>query len=368
MKKSIIYLLLLFTAANQLLAQRTTTLVNPNSNPPVQLSFVYPISTSGWSAIHSNHGLSVHLLAGATGSTEGVELAGFANFNKSTLKGVQAAGFANYLGGEARGVQAAGFANVAIDSIAGVQAAGFANYSHGNSGTQAAGFANVNTGRAQGLQAAGFANVTIQESKGGQVAGFANVSTGRSVGVQVSGFLNFANKHTGLQVSVLNYADSLDGIAIGLFSYSKNGYHKFEVSSNETFQTNIAFRTGSRTFYNIFNAGVHWDKSEPAWSLGYGIGTTVLNSSNWSADLDLISNALFPQDFESDEWANVNTLRVSVVKKFNLLEVFAGASVNGLLSSEKDQFSGITPWTAFEGVEQGTHYKIYPGFQFGVRI
>ena len=146
MKKSIIYLMAILTSS-QLMAQRTTTVVNPNSNPPVQLSFVYPISTSGWSAINSKHHVSVHLLAGATGSTTGVEAAGFANFNKSTLKGVQAAGFANYLGSNGEGVQASGFANLSLGSFSGVQAAGFSNVTIDSVyGVQASGFANYAAG------------------------------------------------------------------------------------------------------------------------------------------------------------------------------------------------------------------------------
>jgi hypothetical protein len=383
MKRIIIYAVAIM-ASNQAMAQRTKTEINPSDNPPVQVSFIYPLSTSGWNAINNKHNLSVHIMAGATAETEGLEIAGFANFNRYGLHGVQASGFANYLGGDGRGVQGSGFANftagnfkgvqgsgftnISLGHTEGVQGAGFANYSHGNNGVQGAGFANINVKAGEGVQAAGFSNVAVGGQVGVQAAGFANVSLDSSAGVQVSGFVNFAQKHKGLQVGVFNYADTLDGIAIGLLSYSKSGYHRLELSANETFQTNIAFRTGSKAFYNVFQAGIHWDKDNPVWSLGYGIGTTVLDRGPWSADLDLISNVLLPQDFETDEWNSLNTLRISVVRTVNNLQFFAGASLNAFIYENTNKNTDIAPWVGFEGVERGTNYIVYPGFQIGVRI
>ena len=54
-----------------------------------------------------------------------------------------------------------------------------------------------------------------------------------------------------------------------------------EVSADEIFYTNLAFRTGSRKFYNILAAGMKPEKAfgtnETVWSFGYGLGTVAGN-------------------------------------------------------------------------------------------
>lgn len=368
MKQTIIALTLVFASISGLQAQRTTTVVNPENNPPFQLSFIYPVSTSGWSAINTKHHVSISILAGATGETQGVEVAGFANFNKSGLQGVQAAGFANYVGGDAKGVQAAGFASTTLGEFTGAQLSGFATVSNGSTGLQAAGFTSLNLGQGTGLQVSGFHNTSIKGHHGAQIAGFSNLSLKNSSGAQIAGFANVAQNHKGIQIGVFNYADSLDGIAIGLFSFSRNGYHRIEFSGNETFQSNIAFRTGNKWFYNIFNAGIHWDRNEPRWTLGYGVGTTLIERGKYMAQLDLLSQAILPNDFETDYWSGLNSLRLSISHRFELLEIFGGASINALISEDPNMDTSFVPWVGFEGQEANFNYLVYPGFQFGVRI
>jgi hypothetical protein len=383
MKKSIIILVGLAMCIPAF-GQRTKTMVNSTSNPPFQVSFIYPVTTNGWSAIQTQHSFSLHLLAGATGGTNGVEIAGFANYNAGNLKGVQASGFANYLTGNGQGVQASGFANFIAGSHQGVQASGFANATLGKfkgvqgtgflnfadefHGVQGSGFANITIGKTEGIQATGFLNASVKGFKGIQASGFANVSLGYTEGMQVSGFVNVAQNMKGMQFGMINVADTLDGIAVGFFSYSRNGYHKVEISSNETFQTNLAFRTGSNLFYNIFTAGIRWDKKDPNWAVGYGIGTRLINKPNWSIDMDLVSRVILPEDFEEEEWANLNTLSISTTRKFNSFEAFIGASINAFLYESENQNTGFIPWVGFEGKEQNTNYIVYPGFNIGVRI
>ncbi len=71
------------------------------------------------------------------------------------------------------------------------------------------------------------------------------------------------------------------------------GYHQIEVSADEIFYTNLAFRTGVRQFYNIFTFGAKpntFEKDETFWSFGYGIGTAP-RLTNWlSLNVDVTAN------------------------------------------------------------------------------
>ena len=58
-------------------------------------------------------------------------------------------------------------------------------------------------------------------------------------------------------------------------SFVNHGYHKLEVSADEIFYSNLAFRTGVQKFYNIILAGIKPENTMNAdnvWTFGYGIG------------------------------------------------------------------------------------------------
>ncbi|HUW04691.1 MAG TPA: hypothetical protein VMW01_00380, partial [Williamwhitmania sp.] len=76
-------------------------------------------------------------------------------------------------------------------------------------------------------------------------------------------------------------------------SYVRNGYHCFEISSDELFQANVAYRSGVKRLHGILLAGVQAkDGSNPLWTLGYGFGTTVSLSRKLSLDMDLTAQQL----------------------------------------------------------------------------
>ena len=125
-----------------------------------------------------------------------------------------------------------------------------------------------------------------------QISGAINNAT-EIKGMQISGLINRASYFNGVQLSVLNIADSCKGIPIGLFSYVKNGYHKFELSADELFYTNIAFRTGVKHFYNIFNAGVQPQQlDQPIWSFGLGLGANFGDINKLGTEINLTSQQL----------------------------------------------------------------------------
>jgi hypothetical protein len=201
------------------------------------------------------------------------------------------------LGVKLYGIQAAGFANVNGDETEAVQLAGFANTNLGNTrGVQVAGFANTNLGKMNGVQVAGFSNVTypltIARCAGGRfwkcsdwrlcgiaVCWVTNIATEKITGSQISALFNHGKEVRGTQIGLINYADTLGGVPIGLISIVKKGYHKIELSADEVFYTNLAFRTGVKKFYSQLMAGLKPTQSiEPTdtsvWTFGYGLGTS----------------------------------------------------------------------------------------------
>ncbi|MFT5723960.1 MAG: hypothetical protein ACI9JN_001077 [Bacteroidia bacterium] len=372
-----------------------------STQPNVQITFIYPIGSGGTHSINETYDVSVNFLGGATGGINGLEFSGFAGFTKGNVQGAQIAGFANIVTDTFRGLQAAGFSNVVRNDFEGIQLSGFANTSikrHTGgqvagfvnyvgdtmSGAQVSGFANATMGAVHGVQGAGFANYSmglvgaqisgfvntnVGDLEGNQVAGFVNVSTGYTQGLQLSGFINVANKMKGAQIGFINIADTLEGVAIGFLSYSRNGYHQFELSANETFQSNLAFKTGSNYFYNVFSAGVHWNKDNPVWALGYGIGTRKEFANKFSFNAELNSYSVLPDDFEANEWESLNKLKFSFAKGLGShIEVFGGVSVNMWLSENETPKHEYLSSNKYKGSNGSVNWIMYPGYQFGIRI
>jgi len=390
---------------------------------PFQLSFFPPLSTNGMENVNSTNLFSVNIIAGYAGGLNGIEMGGFANVLKKDMRGVQMAGFTNVTGGkmqgiqmagfcninhkEVKGVQMAGFTNIVSDSVEGSQFAGFANITSGTfTGWQSAGFINLSNGNFKGMQDAGFANiaqdsatgaqlsgfinVTGKKLQGVQVAGFANVTGGNIdgsqiagfintagdvTGTQVSGFINVAKKLRGAQIGFINYADTLEsGTPFGFLSIvRKGGYRAFELTSNETFQAGMQFKTGSPLFYNIFLVG-----ARPAntfyWGWGYGFGTNIKNTGALRINLDLVAIHVN----ENDIWTNhMNLLNKAhlgfswqIAKRF---AVTAGPTFNVNVINKNNQEnigddSTIAPWTVFDKMYTATRVQMWPGFHAAVRF
>lgn len=322
----------------------------------VQVSFLPFLGTNGRLSGNIVNDYSINIFGGYSLGTREIELGFFFNLDRGDVSWLQLAGFANAVGGKVYGIQGAGFANVNGDETEAVQLAGFANTNLGNTrGVQVAGFANTNLGKMNGVQVAGFSNVnaTRLPSQGVQVAGFGNVQIGDYVGSQFAGAANIATeKITGSQISVLfnhgkevrgtqigliNYADTLGGVPIGLISIVKKGYHKIELSADEVFYTNLAFRTGVKKFYSQLMAGLKPTQSiEPTdtsvWTFGYGLGTSPRINRWLSIDIDLLSQHVNKGSF-TDELSSLNKLYVGLdfqlAKKFSIA---TGITLNGYLT------------------------------------
>jgi hypothetical protein len=271
------------------------------------------------------------------GDVSFMQIAGFGNIDGGDVIGAQASGFFNLNGGETKALQLTGFTNINFQDFQGVQFAGLSNINlESADGVKAAGFINFSNGNSVGISAAGFANIHKGNFRGPQIAGFTNISTrGKLKGSQVSGFFNYGNRVQGTQIGFLNYADSLTGVPIGFLSIVKHGYHKLELSADEVFYSNLAFRSGVRTFYNIISASYNPRTqlgTNAMWSFGYGVGTARKIFRWLDLNIDLTSQHVNKGGFTA-ELSSLNKLQAGfdfrLARRFSM---YVGGSLNAYLT------------------------------------
>ncbi|MBC7572618.1 MAG: STN domain-containing protein [Spirosoma sp.] len=343
-----------------------------------QVSFVPGIGSNRLLGGRIINDYSINILAGYSLGVRKMELGGFLNMVHDEVYGFQAAGFGNLAGGNTQGVQLAGFTNVVGGRVQGVQLAGFLNTIQGEvQGVQLAGFLNANLKTTTGFQAAGFANIVGDSVRGVQLAGFTNIVRGPLSGWQVSGFINVAGHvRKGHQLGFINVARSSESAPIGFFSYvHENGYRNAAISTNEVTTANATFRTGVRSFYNIFTAGLNPGKD--IWSFGYGLGTTTTDRRGWSLALEAIMHQLNPTTRGIDNTNLLLRLSPVVMKRFGgrvglsvgptlnayysdnaLLNPLLNQSLPALVVSPDTPGNNRDLWTGWIGWEAGLRYAL----------
>lgn len=354
------------------------------------MSFITPFGTNGLQSWNTINHFSINLFAGFSGGLEGLELGGFANGLRGDMDGIQLAGFCNNTFGQAhgleiagfynynhgyvKGMQIAGFANAALSDVEGAQISGFANHAQGSAMGQVAGFANSSLGEKSGMQIAGFANFSRGSGVGGQLAGFANATTGDLKGIQIAGFINYAHRITGVQLAPFNVADTLDeGIAIGFWSWIRNGYQVIQLGSNETLLGEISLKSGVKKFYNIFSLGSSIRNNQIKWGWGYGIGSLWELSPKFDVGMEAITYHL-----NEDRWwsNNLNLLnRLNLLVSYNVMQkmsVYAGPAWNVWVSHSRAGLETMEPisgdWYWFDRSTSRNRVAMYPGLQAGLRI
>jgi hypothetical protein len=286
---------------------------------------------------------------GVNGKVKGFQVAGGVNANRDSVRGGQlgavnvnwnsvrnfsAAGLLNITRNESYGMIMAGLGNVTMGEQKGAHVAGLFNVSTKNTKSlQLAGLINFTAGNLKGGQIGGLANVAVKDALGVQSAGLCNVTLHKMKGAQVAGFLNYAKKIRGVQLGFINVADSVDGVSIGFLSFVLKGYHKLEVSADEIFYTNLAFRTGTHRFYNIFTAGMKPENSENNyWTVGYGIGTAPKLNKWLSLNIDVTVNQVSYGSF-TEAINLLNKFYVGLdLKIVKNVSVAVGATLNGYLT------------------------------------
>ncbi len=275
---------------------QSLNLKNFFTEKPVQLSVIPGVSTQGIMSPQVISNFSFNLVGGYTGGVRGMEVGGVFNLNRTDVRYLQAAGVFNVVGGSFLGLQAAGVHNNVLKNLTGLQVAGVSNYAKGKlTGAQVAGVYNHTSDSVNGLQIAGVANYSRKKNNGVQIAGLGNFSNREIKGIQIAGVFNYAKRMKGVQIGLINVSDSIDGLGIGLINIVFKGYHKLTVSTNEIVDATVAFKTGSRSFYNILLAGtqVHNRDKGRLWTFGYGLGTAMKLDTWLSVHPELTSQYLY---------------------------------------------------------------------------
>jgi hypothetical protein len=312
------------------------------------------------------------------GATRGAQFAGIMNLNRKPSQTFAVAGVMNVNMDDTKGVRLAGVGNISRGQQGGPQAAGVFNISAGDcESVQVAGLCNLAGRNVKGLQAAGLFNIAGRKIKGTQLGGVFNIAGKEIRGTQISGVLNLASKVKGVQIGLINVADSIKGVPFGLISIVWKGYHKIEISADEIFYTNLAFRTGVRQFYNIFTAGAKpatYKEDETVWTFGYGFGTAPRLSRKLFLNLDLTASQIVKGN--SIEAVNLlNKMYVGfdyqVLKKMSLT---FGATLNGYVTKNSIEsypalFTDYRPDIFYSrDLGSGHNVKMWMGAKVGLRF
>lgn len=207
---------------------------------PFQVSLTPGLSSHGMFSPQVVNKFSLNLVGGYTAGVDGVEFGGFFNINKQDSRYLQVAGIFNLVGGSVHGAQLAGVHNFAIDTVKGVQ-----------------------------------------------LAGFINQSTGQVSGLQLSSLHNEARHLKGVQIGLVNQADTSDGASIGLINLIGNGFYRVSLTANNLMAANLALKTGTHAFYSILMAGMNTSAQQKMYAFGLGAGHDFLINNKFYASAEV---------------------------------------------------------------------------------
>jgi hypothetical protein len=361
------------------------------------------------------------------GDLEGIQLAGLINVNVGKLDGIQTSGLIGVNVGDINGVQASGLFNANAKSMRGIQFAGLGNvntlknkrdtillYKNKSSYTTADIYTIIR-GKARsiqsstardfvdneiikrstddtivdstnedsneepitdsiivesevsGIQLAGLFNVNSYSVKGIQAAGVFNVNTKEAKGVQFAPFVNYTGVLKGLQVGLINVADTSCGLSIGLLNVSKNGFQQLFLSANEFIDYHATFKSGTHKFYTLLHLG-YQDKGTLAY--GFGIGHDFKLSKRFRISANLSS-----LEIRMGSWSNTNRLnRLEVNLNFNIWRKFAltaGPAFNLYLqdNSPAEGYKDIhIPKGLSHRLKASKNLIFWAGWQFGITL
>jgi hypothetical protein len=314
----------------------------PDDKRMYQLSIFPPFGTNGWESGKLSNLHSVNLLAGYSAGVEGSEWSLLMNTTE----------------GDVKGIQVAGFANVAEESLY---------------GRQVAGVLNLSLRRARGLQVAGFLNAA-GEISGNQIALAGNLSFVEMRGRQIAALFNYSAGAAGTQFGLINIADTVTNVSIGLLNLVRRGYNRFELAGSESLWTSVAFKPGTRRFYNIFYAGFRWEET-PIWGLGYGAGTAIGLSRRLDLNLEGLSIHLSKGGSIEGRLNLLNQLRLTLDCRIGRrFSIFGGGTLNLMVSRVVDPETGdrsydLAPYNWYRRTTAGgTDYQAWAGVLGGIRF
>lgn len=201
---------------------------------PFQVSLTPGLSTHGMFSPQVVNTVSLNVIGGYTAGVNGVEAGGLFNINKRDSRYLQLAGIFNLVGGNMTGLQLAGAHNFVLDTLKGVQLALFANRTEGS------------------------------------------VS-----GLQLSALNNDTRYLRGVQIGLINRADTSKGISIGLLNIIRNGFYRINYFANNLANANIALKTGTHAFYSTLLLSTNISSTQKFYAFGLGIGHDFMLSDKF---------------------------------------------------------------------------------------
>ncbi|WP_412468770.1 hypothetical protein [Pedobacter sp. KLB.chiD] len=230
------------------------------ANRPYQISLAPGLSSHGSMSSQVINKFSLNLGGGYTAGVNGMEFGGLFNVNKHNTKYLQLAGVFNVVGGNATGFQFAGVSNVVLDTLKGVQ-----------------------------------------------ISGFINTTNKRVAGLQIAALNNKAHILKGVQIGVVNIADTSGGASIGLINIIRNGFYKISLSANDLSNTNISLKTGTHKFYSSLLFGANITAHNKMYSFGLGVGHDFMFTDHIYLSTEVAYQFSFTGAMD-DRWAQAKLL------------------------------------------------------------
>ncbi|WP_212006229.1 carboxypeptidase-like regulatory domain-containing protein [Chitinophaga sp. HK235] len=371
------------------------------ADKPYQASLAPGLGTHGRMSGQVINKFSINLIGGYTAGVDGFELGNVFNIVKGNVQYVQLAGVTNIVGGKTKGVQVAGIHNNVLDSVKGVQVAGVSNVVDGNlAGAQVSGVVGEVGGNMEGVQVNGVIgivkgntngvqvscignsthkalegwqvgsvyNYTSQDAKGAQISAISNISHGTMTGLQLGTIFNYARHLKGVQIGLVNIADTSSGYSIGLVNIVKHGYHKLSLYSNDLVNYNVAWKTGYKKFYSILFAGFS-PGNKKVFTVGYGIGKEIVFNRHLFLTAEATGQTLFIDGSDSQVYRLQPLLNYRLTR---WLSVFAGPSLAFHIYDEKwktkDGYLSQIPATGYPSFKMGDGATGWLGWQAGINI
>jgi len=162
------------------------------------------------------------------GSMTGLSFGGLASVTEGGFSGISFGGLASVIEGPTAGISLGGLASVTEGGLSGISAGGLASVVEGDVvGVMAAGLACVTDQRLSGFGAAG-CTVRSGEISGAALAG-AYVKAHELSGFSAATVNYFDEYQVGLSIGIVNIAERLNGIQLGIINIARNNSPPFKV-------------------------------------------------------------------------------------------------------------------------------------------
>ena len=317
-----------------------------------QVSFIYPIGTSGVNSTKHTHNFSLNIIGGINGGLNGMEIGSVFNINTGDVSGTQISGVFNLNNKNCDGVIISGVANIIGANSKGMLISGAFNLTENHTGSMLAPVMNL-----------------TKNAKATQVS-VLNIASKTLKGMQL-GVCNIAKGGSGAQLGIVNISESKDSIVpIGLFNIVKDGYYAFDLDYSDYKTTCFSYKMGTNKFYTIFKIGMGKYNHQDLFVSGFGLGSSISYSDKHKLDLEIISEQVVYKNKWKKNLNLVNSFNINY--RFNLFKHFAfklGPSLRTYITNHKvnEDYNIIdVPYTLFEHEGYSNKISVWLGFNAGV--